>query len=131
MGLAVYYVLAQYIPNVAFKVETYGLAKYDFPLYLFFIYFTIVNPIVEEWFRIFLLNCYGSTILDKFVITFFYALYHLIVLIVFFNLWISFLFLFLIFIGGCLFLLLARLFGPVTSILAHMAADAIIMLIMS
>ncbi|GAM18404.1 hypothetical protein SAMD00019534_015790 [Acytostelium subglobosum LB1] len=132
LGLALYYALANIIPNVAQKIESYGLLKYHVPLFVFFVYFTLVNPFVEEWFwRMFLVNTFGSSFIHRAIITFFYMAYHFFVLIVFFNIWVSFLFCFVIFMGGALFNVLVQCFGPMVGVLGHMAADLLIMFIMS
>ncbi|EGG19829.1 hypothetical protein DFA_06931 [Cavenderia fasciculata] len=117
-GLLLYYLVSQYTPTVVINMEQYGLLRYVSLINFFFIYFCIVNPIVEEWFwRMFLENVYGSRIVDR-----------LVVLLVFFDIWVCIGFVFVVFIGGLFFSFVTHFVGPVASIFCHAAADTLIIL---
>ncbi|KAK5584572.1 hypothetical protein RB653_006185 [Dictyostelium firmibasis] len=132
-GSLFYYLFSDFIPNTITKLTQYGLLNYSFNMeYIFYIYFSIVNPIIEEWWwRCFLPNTFGSSKLHKVVITTFYALYHFTVLIIFYNVYISSLATLIVFIGGWLFVYITKYVGPLASILAHCGADIIIVFIIS
>ncbi|KAN0029037.1 hypothetical protein ACTFIV_010907 [Dictyostelium citrinum] len=132
-GSLFYYLFSDFIPNTITKLTQYGLLNYSFNMeYIFYIYFSIVNPIIEEWWwRCFLPNTFGSSKLHRLAITTFYALYHFAVLIIFYNVYISSLATLIVFIGGWLFVYITKYVGPLASILAHCGADIIIVFIIS
>eukprot|EP00743_Colponemidia_sp_Colp-15_P002444 GILK01002649.1.p1 GENE.GILK01002649.1~~GILK01002649.1.p1 ORF type:complete len:287 (-),score=24.15 GILK01002649.1:1117-1977(-) len=120
------------IDNVASKMETFGLhAYYKGILVFFLLYFTIVNPLLEEFFwRSFLHHCFGRNERERVFVSCAYALYHFFVLYWFYPTWECMIAVLALCAAGRMFLVITEHVGLLTATIAHSGADFAVMLIL-
>lgn len=130
---ALYALLRDFVPDVRAQAADFGLEQYQKTILIsFMVYFSLVNPLLEEFFwRLFFTYTWArESLIRRAVVTFFYALYHLFVLLIFVPLWMAFVGLICVFFAGIAFAILHRHLGWLPSVAVHVAADAVIMIIL-
>eukprot|EP00762_Andalucia_godoyi_P003050 ANDGO_04072.mRNA.1 hypothetical protein DICPUDRAFT_83629 len=133
LGVGLYLVCSPLVPNVSGKTADYELDnRSPYPFILFTLYFTLVNPICEEFFwRAFAQFSFGTSRTCTLIQISCYAMYHVVVLIVFLPLWLTVFCTIGVFSAGCTFTFLYRRWGPVCAAIAHSGADFVVMVILS
>jgi len=126
MLLLAYYLAGKaFIPNKSAVVAEFGLTSEPLTLAMCSMYFSFVNPVLEEFFwRVFLPHALGFSERALWMSSVFYSLYHVFVLTALgLPPWICGTTFVALAIAGRVFCALVQLTGPLSAAAAHSAAD--------